>query len=77
MTLYVSVNYGYISMDVNKTKFERNSSLDYYHMTYIGKTKLETTILKANKTVSGPSNHRNQNKPVAVLVNRNAVFTRS
>ena len=26
-------------MQVNKTKFERNSSLQYYHMTFIGKTK--------------------------------------
>ena len=24
---------------VNKTKFERNSSLEYYHITCIGKTK--------------------------------------
>ena len=26
-------------MHVDKTKFERNNSLEYYHMTYIGKTK--------------------------------------
>ena len=26
-------------MYVNKTKLERNSSLEYYHMTSIGKTK--------------------------------------
>ena len=26
-------------MHVNKTKFERNSSLEFYHMTCIGKTK--------------------------------------
>ena len=26
-------------MHVNKTEFERNSSLEYYHMTCIGKTK--------------------------------------
>ena len=26
-------------MHLNKTKFERNSSLQYYHMTRIGKTK--------------------------------------
>ena len=26
-------------MHVNKTKFERNSSLEYYHMTCVGKTK--------------------------------------
>ena len=26
-------------MHVNKTKFELNSSLEYYHMTYIEKTK--------------------------------------
>ena len=26
-------------MHVNKTKFERNSPLKYYHITYIGKTK--------------------------------------
>ena len=26
-------------MQVNKTKFERNSSLGYYHMNCIGKTK--------------------------------------
>ena len=26
-------------MQVNKTKFERNCSLEYYHMTFIGKTK--------------------------------------
>ena len=26
-------------MHMNKTKFERNSSLEYYHMTCIGKTK--------------------------------------
>ena len=28
-------------MRVNKTKFERNSSLEYYHMTFIGKTNLQ------------------------------------
>ena len=28
-----------IHMHVNKTKFERNRSLEYYHMTCIGKTK--------------------------------------
>ena len=28
-----------LDMHVNKTKFERNSSLEYYHMTCIGKTK--------------------------------------
>ena len=28
-----------IDMHVNKTKFERNSSLEYYHMTCIGKTE--------------------------------------
>ena len=28
-----------VDMHVNKTKFERNSSLKYYHMTCIGKTK--------------------------------------
>ena len=27
----------YVHMHVNKTKFERNSSLDYYHMACIGK----------------------------------------
>ena len=26
-------------MQVNKTKFERNSSLEYYHMTCLWKTK--------------------------------------
>ena len=26
-------------MQVNKTKFERNGSLEYYHLTCIGKTK--------------------------------------
>ena len=26
-------------MQVNKTKFERNISLEYYHVTCIGKTK--------------------------------------
>ena len=29
----------YVDMHVNKTKFERNSSLGYYHMNGIGKTK--------------------------------------
>ena len=28
-----------VDMHVNKTKFERNSSLGYYHMTGIGKAK--------------------------------------
>ena len=28
-----------IDMHVNKIKFERKSSLEYYHMTCIGKTK--------------------------------------
>ena len=28
-----------VDMHVNKTKFERNSSLEYYHMICIGKTK--------------------------------------
>ena len=28
-----------VHMRLNKTKFERNSSLEYYHMTCIGKTK--------------------------------------
>ena len=28
-----------VEMYVNKTKLERNSSLEYYHMTGIGKTK--------------------------------------
>ena len=26
-------------MHVNKTKFERNGSQEYHHMTYIGKTE--------------------------------------
>ena len=33
-------------MHVNETKFERNSSLEYYHMTYIGKTKKCTSYYK-------------------------------
>ena len=33
-------------MHVNKTKFERNSSLEYYHMTCIGKTKKCTSYSK-------------------------------
>jgi len=28
-------------MHVNKTKFERNSSLEYYHMTCLGKTNIQ------------------------------------
>ena len=28
-----------VGMHVNRTKFERNSSVEYYHMTFIGKTK--------------------------------------
>ena len=30
-----------VHMHVNKTKFERNSSLEYYHMTCIGKQNLQ------------------------------------
>ena len=36
-------------MQVNKTKFKGNISLEYYHMTYIGKTKdpnLRAVIVK-------------------------------
>ena len=29
-------------MDVYKTKFEINSSLEYYHMTYLGKQNMQT-----------------------------------
>ena len=29
----------YAHVHVNKTKLERNSSVEYYHMTCIGKTK--------------------------------------
>ena len=29
-----------LDMHGNKTKFERNNSMEYYHMTCIGKTKL-------------------------------------
>ena len=39
LTLCLFINSAYIHMHVNKTKFERNSSLEYYHMTCIGKTK--------------------------------------
>ncbi|CAH3187451.1 unnamed protein product [Porites lobata] len=35
----------YIHMHVHKKKFERNSSLEYYHMTCIGKT-IKTYKLK-------------------------------
>ena len=39
LTLCLFINSAYMHMHVNKTKFERNSSLEYYHMTCIGKTK--------------------------------------
>ena len=39
LTLCLFINSAYIHMHVNKTKFERNNSLEYYHMTCIGKTK--------------------------------------
>ena len=43
-------------MDVNKTKFERNSSLEYYHMTRIGKTKQNTSNCQGCQSLlSAPS----------------------
>ena len=38
-------------MDVNKTNFERNSSLKYYHMTYVGKTKKCTSNCRGRQSL--------------------------
>ena len=41
-------------MHVNKTKFERNGSLEYYHMTCIGK---KTYKLKRSIRIPSRKNH--------------------
>lgn len=45
LCLFIIINDAYI-MHVNKRKFERNSSLENYRMTYNGKKKTKTKLAK-------------------------------
>ena len=38
-------------MHVNETKLERNSSLEYYHVTRIGKTKKSTSNCRGRQSL--------------------------
>ena len=54
-------------MQVNKTKFERNGSLEYYHLTCIGKNK----TYKLNRSIEGDV-RTNENAFTKLMLNRNS-----
>ena len=37
-------------MHVNRTKFERNSSVEYYHMTFIGEKTMQAKVASSSET---------------------------
>ena len=44
IALCLFINFAFVHMNVIKSKFEVNDSLDYYHMTFIGKTTFNEEV---------------------------------